>query len=149
MPAGWLVGHLDRVRAPLVCLSLVLLTAACGGDPAITSVTANPSIVARGGQTTLTVELENVELGLAEDHHALTARGLHAAHGEEPAGMHLHTYLDDLETNPLAQTSSASFPVFIPLTAAVGPHRLIVRLHMSDHTILEPQVVFPVSITVQ
>lgn len=137
------------MRTRIGCLSLILLFTSCGGDPAITSVTVNPSTVVRGGQTTVTVELENVELGLAEDHHALTARGLRSAHGEAPAGMHLHTYMDDLETNPLAQTSSVSFPVVIPLTASVGPHQLIVRLHMSDHTILEPQVTFPAPITVE
>jgi hypothetical protein len=142
-------GTLSDVRAHVGCLSLILGFTACGGDPAITSVTANPSTVARGGLTTLTVELENVELGLAADHHGLTARGLQAAHGESPAGMHLHTYLDDLETNPLAQTSSVTFPVIIPLATAVGPHQLIVRLHMSDHTILEPQVLLPVAITVE
>lgn len=129
--------------------AFALALSACGGDPTIVSVTATPSTVAKGGTVTVTVELENVELGVAEDHAALTARGLRVAHGEEEAGMHLHTYLDDLETNPLAQTSSASFAIVIPLATASGAHQLIVRLHNGDHTILEPQVTKAAAITVQ
>lgn len=128
--------------------ALALVLSACGGDPTIVSVTVTPSTVAKGGTVNVTVELENVELGEAEDHAALTARGLHTAHGEA-TGMHLHTYLDDLETNPLAQTSSASFAVVIPQAATSGAHQLIVRIHNGDHTILEPQVTKAAAITVQ
>ncbi len=134
----------------LVSFALTALAlSACGGDPAIVSVTATPSTVAAGGTVNVVVELENVELGEAAAEHALTARGLRAAHGEETTGMHLHTYLDDLETNPLAQTSVASFDVVIPATATVGAHQLIVRVHNGDHTILEPQVLKSAAITVQ
>lgn len=131
-------------------LALTTALAACGdGDPAIVSVTANPTTVAAGGTIQMTVVLENVELEAGEAEHALTQRALRVAHGDEEAGVHLHTYLDDLESNPLAQTSSTSYAIVIPQATATGAHQLIVRLHGADHTILEPQVTSAVGITVQ
>lgn len=137
----------------ITTLVLGLALTACGGDPAITGVTLTPSTVAAGGTVSVAVTLENVELGAIDAESALTARdstsrGLRASHGDA-AGMHLHAYFDNTESNPLVQTSSATFPVVIPATAAAGAHQLILRLHNHDHTIYEPEVKTSASLTVQ
>ena len=137
----------------LSTLVLGLALTACGGDPAITAVTLTPSTVAAGGTVNVAVTLENVELGALDAASALTARdttarGLRAAHGDA-AGMHLHAYFDNTESNPLVQTSSATFPVVIPAATAAGAHQLIVRLHNHDHTIYEPEVKTSAALTVQ
>lgn len=130
---------------------LACSTAACGGDPRIVSVTANPSTIAAGGTITMTVVLENVD-DVHSDEHALTARALVAADDEaheEEEGVHIHTYLDSTDVNPLAQTSSTTYPVVVPAATAAGAHQLIVRLHNGDHTIITPEVKASVGVTVQ
>lgn len=129
-----------------LCATLAIAFAACGGDPKIVSVVANPSMLTAGSTTTLTVAVENVEIG--EEGHALTARGLRASDGAA-TGMHLHTYLDNLESNPLAQVDVTTYPVVIPPATPAGAHTLIVRLHGADHTIFLPEVKSSVGITVQ
>lgn len=136
---------------PTFVLGLTL--GACGGDPAITAVTITPATTTAGGTVTVAVTLENAELGAMDAASALiargsTARGLRASHGDE-AGMHLHAYFDNTESNPLVQTSSTTFPVVIPAAATAGAHQLIVRLHNHDHTIYEPEVKTSASLTVQ
>ena len=136
------------MKTQLSFLALVTL-AACGGDPAITSVTITPSTIAAGGTVQMTVELDNFELGSGADQmeHGLSRSALREAHGEE--GGHLHVYLDSTDVNPLVQTSSSSFPVLIPLGTAAGAHTLIVRLHAADHHIIEPEVKASAALTVQ
>jgi len=117
------VKHLPRLAVP----AAALLAVACSGDPKIISATATPSILTAGSTVTVAVVLENVEL---EE----TPGGLRAAHEEEETSAHLHTYLDDTETNPLAQISAATFPVVIPRATAAGAHQLIVRIRRRDPT---------------
>ncbi len=132
----------------LLAASALITLVACGGDPAIVSVVANPTTVMRGGTINMTVELENFTLGEGAAESGLTARGLRATHGEAVGG-HIHTYLDDTETNPLAQTTELSYPVVISSSVAPGQHILIVRLHGADHLTLVPEVRATVDITVQ
>jgi hypothetical protein len=140
-------GALASIIMRLSVLSAVLCLAACGSTPEITSVTANPTTVAAGGTTTLTVVIVGTDLG-EHGEAAATARGLRAA-DSGAVEMHLHTYLDNTDSNPLVQTASTTFPVFIPVGTAGGAHSLIVRLHNGDHTIYDPEVKSTVAVTVQ
>jgi hypothetical protein len=68
------------------------------------------------------------------------------AHDIVRSGHH-HIYLDSFDTNPLSMSSDAE--VELTVTASVGPHRLIVRLHGLDHKIIEPQITDEAAITIE
>jgi hypothetical protein len=102
-------------------LGLGLVLTGCGGGPKIISAVATPNAIPRAGTITMTVEVEDFELG-----------------------GHIHTYLDNTETNPLAQTTRTSFPVVISSSTAPGAHKLIVAPHGEDHRTLEPEVAITV-----
>jgi hypothetical protein len=143
------------MKAPL--LLGLLLAIGCGSNPppAITSLSVNPAEVAPGGETTLTVVLENFQL---RDPDAQTAHGLRAAsedeHGEGeagdyPDGGHFHVYLDSVETNPLLNNCpdycehpgfSNSIRLKIPDDAIPGSHQLILRLNADTHMFLVPEI---------
>jgi len=125
---------------------LLLTLAACGSDPAITSISINPTHAKATEKVTMTLEIENFELGFST-----TAAALRAAHGDgdvHDTTGHVHVYFDNLETNPLVQTASTTFQLGIPGDATPGAHKLIARLHRGDHTILEPSVTAEVALTV-
>lgn len=128
-----------------------LTLAACGshGDPAITSVTIEPTTVAPGGTVTMTVVTENFELDEpSHSHLASKQQALRTQHGDEEHRGHLHIYLNTTEENPLVQSVMTRFPVVIPAETATGAHQLIVRLHGGDHRIIQPETKTTVDLTV-
>lgn len=116
-----------------------------GGEPMFTAFSVSPTTVAAGGAVEASIdgehlgELAETESGAAEEH----------GHGGDCPGGHLHVYLDDLMTNPLAMVGAKSFQLTIPEETAAGEHILIVRLHNKDHTILTPEVTAQTAITVE
>lgn len=154
-----------RLSHTLVALPLLF---ACGsGDPpVIHSVTVNPTEVAPGEETTLTVDIANFELRPPSDHGA-DHSGLQPAeeehmhgegeHGDYPDGGHYHVYLDSVESNPLMincpdhckhPAFAASVRVKIPDDASPGMHDVIVRLNMDDHKFLDPPIQHKATLTV-
>ena len=118
----------------------------CGHDhepPEILNFTVTPSSMNAGDTITGDVETLNWTL-TSHDHED---EGGHD-HGEGNAG-HYHVYLDDLMTNPLSMPDVNPFEIPMPVDATPGEHTLIIRLQNADHTILEPQVTFSATITVQ
>lgn len=110
------------------------------------------TMVAPGETIQATFEVHNFEFSMdGHDHGGHD----HAQGGDAiefraacPTG-HVHIYLNDLETNPVAMQTTSTGDVVIPEDAPVGEHTLIARLHNADHTILEPQVMMELTITVQ
>jgi len=68
-------------------------------------------------------------------------------HYEGPREGHVHVYLDDYMTNPLAMLTTSTGEVIVE--ADPGSHTLLCRLHGSDHKIIEPQITFDIDIAVQ
>lgn len=62
---------------------------------------------------------------------------------------HVHLYIDDLETNPVAQIVNPSARVTLPEDLEPGEHTWIARLHNAEHFIIEPQVVREQPFTVE
>lgn len=144
--------------------SALTLGVACGhehdevvcpeGAPVIESLALSPTTVAPGDEIAGTVVVQNFELSGEADHQH--AQGLDrwpqdtGDHGtSECAGGHLHVYLDDVMTNPLAMPVTGEFTFTIPTGTAAGAHTILGRLHNRDHTIVEPQVIEEVDITVE
>jgi len=155
-----------RVSSFILCTSLAMLTAttsSCGGDdappeeecppdlggtPTIASVDLSTTTPAAGDTIDVTVTGEH----LGELEESTTSTGMEEMGEEnEPLclGGHLHVYIDELMSNPIAQQEALAFPVVIPDTTPPGDHTLIVRLHNKDHTIYKPEVTAEVAITVQ
>ena len=112
-----------------------------------------PASVAAGADVTATVEVENFMLvepeGGHDDHgHDDHGHDDHGAEADDNSG-HVHVYLDDLMTNPVAMVGSTSFSITIPDGTAAGAHTLIARLHRADHTILDPEVSMEADLTVE
>jgi hypothetical protein len=135
--------------------------AGCGSDPpVITSLTLDPVMVARGADVNVSIAVSNFELRAPqEESHALRAAdtGGHEEDGDYPDGGHFHVYLDDTETNPMlidcpdycehgASTSPAR--ARIPDDAAVGAHKVIVRLNDDHHEFLKPEITAEATLTV-
>ena len=110
--------------------------------PEILNFTVTPDTMNAGDTITGDVETLNFELAS----HAGGDAG--DVHHDGNAG-HFHVYLDDLMTNPLVMPDENPFEIPMPVDATPGQHSLIVRLQNLDHTILEPQVTFTATITVQ
>lgn len=139
----------------LALLSLGLSGAVgCGDDPAPTvSITVTPDRLSSGGTTRADISVTDFELA-AEDHAHVRAQasgheaeGEHEHTGDIPRIGHYHIYLDSMETNPILMGHESS--VELTVTASAGPHRLIVRLHNLDHTIIEPQITGEAAITIE
>lgn len=142
-------------RSPVVLLAAGWATAglACGDSPAPTvSLTVTPDRIASGGTTRADIAVTDFELA-AEDHaHLFTTSRGHEATGEEDSGDiprtgHYHIYLDSFDVNPLVMGTTPS--VDLTVTASAGVHRLIVRLHGTDHRIIEPQITDEASLTIE
>lgn len=134
-------------------------------------VEADVTEVMPGETITLTFEVENFSFSGEEGDHdheheheglarqfdpklvaageAIGAEGDHDHEGGDydgPRVGHVHVYLDDLMTNPLAMITKSTGEVVIDTTA--GSHTLISRLHSADHRIIEPQVIDEIEISV-
>ena len=149
------------MKTPLFGL---LLAIGCGSNepPVISSVSLNPVEVAPGGETTLTVVLENFELRSpdAETGHALRPAAEDHGEGEAsdyPDGGHFHVYFDSVETNPLLLDCpdycehpgfANSVRVKTPDDALPGAHELILRLNADNHTFLVPEIEMHVDLTI-
>lgn len=138
----------------------------CPGGPELVEVTA-PDTAAAGATITLAFEVKNFEFSMGgEAHHDEDPEGGEHEGGEHEGGEHeggvdpisadtgctvghVHVYLDDLMTEPLAQITVASGDVVLPAGIEPGEHRLINRLHDASHKIIEPQVVVEHPITIQ
>ena len=133
---------------------------ACGEaavDPAILAFTVDPGTVAAGGTVQVMVELEGFTLtghdmsgsmsGMDMDMDMDMDHDDHDHHSDGTSG-HIHIYLDDVETNPLAMMGTSMAEITIPVDAEVGSHTLIARLHDASHLILEPEVVETVDLNV-
>ena len=133
----------------------------CAGDPAIHHLSFTPETVVAGGDLAGSVSVMHFSLTGDAGHHD-DEDGAHpenlgpspqdsdSGHDEGacPTG-HVHVYLDDLMSNPLTQATTSEFVITIPMDTVAGAHTLMGRLHNSDHTILEPQVISEVDITVE
>lgn len=131
----------------------------CGGEPELISAGDLPDTAAAGDMLMMAFEVEYFEFsmeGAGHDHD-------HDAHddgGEEEKVSaisdetgcyvgHVHVYLDDLMTDPLAQITTPEGSVMLPDDIEAGDHRLILRLHDATHRIIEPQVILEHMFTVQ
>jgi len=140
----------------------------CGGDPALVSAGDLPDTAAAGDMMTLAFEVEFFEFSgdggghEGHDHGDHDHGDEHEDHGDhddekvsvtsEETGCfvgHVHVYLDDLMTDPVAQLTTESGEVMLPADVEAGEHRLIMRLHDATHRIIEPQVVLEHTFTVQ
>lgn len=122
-----------------VLVLTVVGLAACGaGEPKITSFTLNPSTIAKGGSTTVTIAVENFTL-IDHGNGAQALRPSHEGVADNDSG-HLHIYLDDTMTNPVVMTASTTFTVKTSSTIATGDHKLIAQLRRVDHLLVSPEV---------
>lgn len=144
-PRDGIDGVLMKRQLALTLFGLCL--SACGaGEPKISSVTINPSSIAAGGSTTMTVALENFTL--IPDDDAAALRPEHEGTADNDSG-HMHVYLDDVMSNPLVMTASTTFPVKTASTTSKGAHKLIVQLRRTDHLAVTPEVKAEVALTIQ
>jgi hypothetical protein len=112
--------------------------------PSIDSFTSNMDSVMRGASVELTLETSFFELRGDEGHDHEDDHGddhgddHNHSHGSTDGcpGGHWHLYLDDLMTNPIAESVVETASIVIPEDTPLGPHTLIARLHNEDHTIL-------------
>jgi hypothetical protein len=122
--------------------------AACGaGEPKITSFTLNPSTIAKGGSTTVTIVVENFTM-ISDHDGAQALRPSHEGVADNDSG-HLHIYLDDTMTNPLVMTASTTFTVKTSSTIAAGDHKLIAQLRRIDHLLVSPEVKAEAALKIQ
>ena len=118
---------------------------ACGGSepmaPEILSFVVDPQVAAQGEEVTATFELAHFALTGDEGHsHDEDMDGHHGDDDDEMQSGHVHIYLDDLESNPMAMQTELVGTFVVPDDAEIGEHVLIARLHGADHLIIEPQV---------
>lgn len=123
--------------------------AQCPTDPPeITEFTLTPTTLAPGGEFMTHAAVHNFEFS----GHAGETGGHEHEGGESgadcPSG-HYHVYLDDFMTNPLAMPDTADATANLPDDISLGEHTIFARLHNSDHTILMPEVIAEVAITVE
>jgi len=125
---------------------LLAVLVGCGGsepmEPEILSFVVDPEVAAQGEEVTATFELAHFNLTGDDGHSHDEHMGDHHDEGED-ADMqsgHVHIYLDDVETNPLAMQTELVSTFTVPEDAEIGEHVLIARLHNADHLIIEPQV---------
>ena len=143
-----------------VLFAALLTLMACGEaavDPAILAFTVDPGNVAAGGTVQVMVELEGFTLtghdmsgsmsGMDMDMDMDMDHDDHDHHSDGTSG-HIHIYLDDVETNPLAMMGTSMAEITIPVDTEVGAHTLIARLHDASHLILDPEVVETVDLDV-
>ncbi|MCA9705730.1 MAG: hypothetical protein KDK70_07775 [Myxococcales bacterium] len=131
--------------------------AMCPGDPELHAFDLSATMVAPGDTIQATFEVHNFTFTMEEGHEhfqgdpePLEFRAAdHADHADGCLVGHVHIYLDDLMTNPIAMQTFAEGDVVIPADTTPGEHQLIARLHNADHTIIEPQVTLEQTITVQ
>lgn len=152
-----------KLASALLTTLLATSLAACDSDdpedmpPPELRVTADTTEVAQGGTITLTIEVENFELTHEGEHMHLEleddldlrspdAPALAEETYDGPRIGHVHVYLDDVMTNPLAMITTETGEVVID--AEPGAHTLINRLHAADHTIIEPQIIHEIDINV-
>ena len=141
--------------APLLTLM------ACGEaavDPAILAFTVDPGTVAAGGTVQVMLELDGFTLTGHDMSGSMSGMDMdmdmdhddHDDHDHDSDGAtgHIHIYLDDVETNPLAMMGTSMAEITIPVDAEVGTHTLIARLHDASHLILDPEVVETVDLDV-
>ena len=121
-----------------LAITMLGLTACGAGEPKITSFTLNPSTIAKGGSTTVTIAIENFTL-IPDDDGAQALRPSHEGVADNDSG-HLHIYLDDTMTNPVVMTASTTFSVKTSSTISLGDHKLIAQLRRTDHLIVSPEV---------
>lgn len=132
----------------------------CGGDPELISAGDLPDTAAAGDTMTLAFEVEFFEFSGGDDDHDHDHDHDHDGHGDdgkvsvtsEETGCflgHVHVYLDDLMTDPIAQIVTAEGDITLPDDIEAGDHRLIMRLHDASHRIIEPQVTLEHMFTVQ
>ncbi|NCG19552.1 MAG: hypothetical protein GWP91_11145 [Rhodobacterales bacterium] len=133
-------------------LSLLALCA-CGEQtvlpPELVSFTVDPAIAQAGDELTTTVEVAHFTL-TGEEEHAHDEMAMddhHDGDGSDATG-HVHIYLDDLETSPLAMQVTSVGTLIIPEGTELGDHVLIGRLHDSSHLIIEPQVILEIDLQI-
>lgn len=130
----------------------------CPGEPELREMTA-PETVAAGEEIEVAFEVHNFEFSMEGEHgHDLQRDedeqfrdGDHGDEGSQSGCIlgHVHLYVDDLMTNPIAQLTHAEEHIEIPDDIEPGAHTFIARLHSADHKIIEPQVVLEKAFTVQ
>jgi len=104
--------------------------------PTIDSFTLSSDQVIRGEIIDLNLEVSFFELRGPEGHsHEDGSSHEHESTAACPGG-HWHLYLDDLFTNPVAQSINEAVAFEIPADTALGNHTFIARLHNENHSIL-------------
>ncbi len=119
--------------------------------PEIVSFHLEPAVGVAGDSVVATVEVDHFEFSGGEHVHdddgGSEPSGDEHEHEHEHDGDeavlvgHVHLYLDDLMTNPLAMQTESVGTFEIPLDADLGQHVIMARLHDSSHLIIEPQVI--------
>lgn len=146
----------------------------CDGEPELLKVTA-PDSAAAGGTITMAFEVAHFEFSREGSGHEDGGHEGGGHDGDEDGGHegaqpsddnelraadstsaetgcfvgHVHVYVDDLMSNPIAQITVESADVVLPDDLAPGEHRLINRLHAASHKIIEPQVILEHVITIE
>lgn len=153
-----------KLASPLLSALLATTLLGCSEEPEEElpppelRVTPDTTEVVQGGTITLTIEVENFELsGEGEHMHLELDEDLELRSPGEPDVLeaeaydgarvgHVHVYIDDLMTNPAAMLTTTPGEVVVDVEP--GAHTLINRLHAADHTIIEPQIIQEIDITV-
>ena len=136
----------------------------CPGDPELLSMEL-PDMIAAGAEFEASFEVRHFEFSMegGHDHDDHDHDGHDAQHPDDDrfrAGEtisaetgctigHVHLYVDDLETNPVAQIVDPSAMLTLPEDIEPGEHTWIARLHDAEHFIIEPQVVREQPFTVE
>jgi len=161
------------LTAPLACDSDDDDAAVCPGAPELLTVQA-PDTAAAGDSITVSFEVENFEFSMEGEHdhgehdhdeHDHDSGGEESGdHGsggfEFRAGEamstetgcyvgHVHVYVDDLMTDPIAQVTVPSADIVLPTDLTPGAHTFIYRLHDATHKIITPEVIVERTLTIQ
>ena len=121
----------------------------CAGEPALLGMTL-PEALGASDVFEATFEVENFEFSMEGDGDHGTG-GHHDGDADATGCLvgHVHLYVDDLMTNPIAQQTFAIGVVTLPSDISAGEHTFIARLHDASHLIIEPQITLEQTFTVQ
>lgn len=156
---------MKRLRTILAFGGTLLFVACSSPDPSITAVTVDPTVVAPGGEITVSITVADFDLRdpseVGGGSHGLRAADEGSEHGEAgdyPSEGHFHVYFDSIEENPL-QLDCPDYcmhPGFTPSvratissSTAVGMHKVIVLLNNNGHMTLTPHIRGEADLTVQ
>ena len=161
------------LTAPIACDSDDDEAAVCPGAPELVKVHA-PDTAAAGDTIAVSFDVTNFEFSMEGEHdHGDHDHGDHDSGGDESGGDesgsggfefraaeamstetgcyvgHVHVYVDDLMTDPIAQVTVPSADIVLPSDLAPGEYNFIYRLHDATHKIITPEVIVERTLTIQ